>query len=665
MKQRKFKELMRFLPTKFSIETIKQYCVDLTYLADKGYLNTTYCKTDVMKKMIVALCRRVKSNVMLIGDPGVGKTAIVENLAYKIARKEVSLALMNKKIISLDFPKLMSGARYRGDLEERLDMIITEIQKSNCLILFIDEIHNILNSQNSQTNNLDIANILKPFLARGDFQCIGATTKNEYLNFIANKDIAFARRFQNIYIEEPSKEEVFLLLKTIKSDYENYHFIKYPDNILELSINLCEKFILTKKMPDSVLETIDNAGSYVTNLMKNKNPHLVHRLISEVTILKDCLIKSLNQVDVDKAEYYSRKISQKEEILNGQLLSLQLDKKYVTISKNDLLISFIESTGFKFLKFINKQNILKLEVKIKNKLLFQEHVVKRVCTHFQEVFLLSYKKKGLGNLLFLGPSGVGKTFLAEILYEEFFEKEIKFIQINCAKYFDGNDNDTTMLLKSIYSQPIGILHFYNLSPTNVFMINFINKFIFTDVNSTEYTNNQSNILLKIFEINMESKELISSCGFGNGNSSLSQYFDICNDFQWKDNDILFQKMLKFFKIDFLQNIDCFCVFNILSSEIIERIFMNLLKIKIEEIENKYGVKCIYDKKIIKVLQEKYMLYEKSGAKFIKKIIKEDIIGPFEDLLIKNEKTNVTKIFKIIFDSKLLKFNFVEISKMDN
>ena len=137
MKQRKFKELMRFLPTKFSIEKIKQYCVDLTYLADKGYLNTTYCKTDVMEKMIVVLCRRVKSNVMLIGDPGVGKTAIVENLAYKIARKEVPLALMNKKIISLDFPKLMSGARYRGDLEERLDMIITEIQKSNCLILFL------------------------------------------------------------------------------------------------------------------------------------------------------------------------------------------------------------------------------------------------------------------------------------------------------------------------------------------------------------------------------------------------------------------------------------------------------------------------------------------------------------------------------------------------
>ena len=124
-------------------------------------------------------------------------------------------------------------------------------------------------------------------------------------------------------------------------------------------------------------------------------------------------------------------------------------------------------------------------------------------------------------------------------------------------------------------------------------------------------------------------------------------------------------MLKFFKIDFLQNIDCFCIFNILSSEIIERIFMNLLKIEIEEIGNKYRVKCIYDKKIIKVLQEKYMVYEKSGAKFIKKIIKEKIIGPFEDLLIKNEKTNATKIFKIIFDSNLLNFNFVEISKMDN
>ena len=262
---------------------------DLTDLAEHNLLPPFFGRDDVVDNVVSVLCRKIKSNVILLGEPGVGKTAIVEGLAYRIVKGEVPVSMLNKRIFSLNITDLIAGSKYRGDFEERLRNVLEEIVQSEVGILFIDEIHTIVNKGNSF--GLDISDILKPVLSRSGIKCIGATTISEYNNFFLNRDSALVRRFDNIYVPEISAEQTFLLLKAVKNEYENSSKVFFPLSVLKKCVELADRFIVNRRFPDKVFDIVDEVSALVSTSYISKKMRKTYGYLWNLRVKKENLVK--------------------------------------------------------------------------------------------------------------------------------------------------------------------------------------------------------------------------------------------------------------------------------------------------------------------------------------------------------------------------------------
>lgn len=425
---------------KSSSETpvIDSFGFDLTLAAQEGKLDPVVGREREIERLAQILGRRKKNNPVIIGEPGVGKSAIVEGLAIKIAKKNVSRALSNKRVVTMDIGSIVAGTKYRGQFEERIKAILNELKSNHHIILFIDELHTIVGAGGA-SGSLDAANMLKPALARGEIQCIGATTLDEYREYI-EKDGALERRFQKVIVEPTTYDETYHILDSIKERYEKHHNVRYTKEALIACISLSQRYITDRCLPDKAIDAMDEAGSRV-HLRNLKVPDSILSLEQEIELIRE-----------QKREAASRNELELTVILRGQekakideLEAIQSQWKEEqksnpsVVNEDDIaaVLSMITNVPVSRLAQKESDRLVKMKDELKKKIIGQDQAVEKVVRAIQRNRAgLKDPNKPIGTFLFLGPTGVGKTQLAKVLTEYMFDSVDNLIRIDMSEYME-------------------------------------------------------------------------------------------------------------------------------------------------------------------------------------------------------------------------------------
>lgn len=417
---------------------LNQYGRDLTEFAREGKLDPVIGRDNETQRVLEILCRRIKNNPCFIGDPGVGKTAIVEGLAQKIVEGNIPEILKNKRVVTLDIPALLAGAKYRGEFEERLKKIMEEVREAENVMLFIDEIHTIVGAGGAE-GAIDASNILKPALARGEIQCIGATTIEEYRKYI-EKDSALERRFQPVIVGEPSKEEALQILKGVRDKYEAHHGVKITDDALYAAVKLSDRYITDRYLPDKAIDLIDEAASRVRIQSLTAPPDL-KQIEEEIGKAEKEKEDAINVQDYEKAAV----LRDKEKDLKVRLDKNKKNWKSEN-TKNEQVVTEKEIAGVvsrwtkvpvEKLTETESQRLLKLEETLHKRVVGQEEAVKSISRAVRRARVgLKDPNRPIGSFIFLGPTGVGKTELSKALAEAMFGDESSMIRVDMSEYME-------------------------------------------------------------------------------------------------------------------------------------------------------------------------------------------------------------------------------------
>ncbi|MGZ5019635.1 MAG: ATP-dependent Clp protease ATP-binding subunit, partial [Chthoniobacterales bacterium] len=411
---------------------------DLTELAKKGELDPVIGRHNEIERVIQVLCRRTKNNPVLLGEAGVGKTAIAEGLAQEIANGNVPELLRDKKVITLDLALMVAGTKYRGQFEERIKAVMDEIRRSKNVILFIDELHTIVGAGSAE-GAMDASNIIKPALSRGELQCVGATTLNEYRKYI-EKDAALERRFQTVKVEAPTIDEAILILKGLRPKYEAHHKAKLTDESLELAVKLSERYITGRFLPDKAIDVMDEAGARARINAMTRPPDVkeIEKDIEEIHIEKEAAIKAQ---DFEKAAALRDKEKQTKDKLEAILTKWreEREEKEVLVTADDMMNIISKVTGVPMQRMEQKETekLLKMEEELKGKVIGQDEAVVAISKALRRSRAdLKDPRRPIGSFIFLGPTGVGKTFLAQTLAEFMFGDRDALIQIDMSEYME-------------------------------------------------------------------------------------------------------------------------------------------------------------------------------------------------------------------------------------
>lgn len=409
------------------------YGTDLTNKAKMGKLDPVVGRDPQIKRLLTILNRRNKNNPVLIGEPGVGKTAIVEGLAQRIVAEDVPDSLLDKKIVVLDLAGMIAGTKYRGEFEERLKKVINDLEKDRNIILFIDELHLIVGAGAAE-GAMDAGNILKPALARGDMQVIGATTTAEYTKYI-EKDAALERRFQPIQVPEASVSETVSILKGIRKHYEQFHGVKISDDVIEDTVTFAKRYINDRFLPDKAIDLIDESSAYV-RIDRNKTPPEVRKLQKELKLLNSRIDEAVDLKDYEKAAIHKQHSLQlKEELKNLQVKSKT--SKQIVLSSDDIAEVVSRITGVPVRRVIKSEAkyLINLEKTLSKLVIGQEEAIEAVSKAVRRNRVgVGSDKRPIGSFTFLGPTGVGKTELARVLAKEFFGSEDALIKIDMSEF---------------------------------------------------------------------------------------------------------------------------------------------------------------------------------------------------------------------------------------
>ena len=408
---------------------------DLTAIAARGELDPVIGREDEVKRIVQILARRKKNNPVLIGEPGAGKTSVVEMLATMIHLGKCPRTLLNKRIVLLELSSLVAGTKYRGQFEERMKAIIDELRENKEVIIFIDEIHTVVGTGNS-SGNLDAANIFKPPLARGEVQCIGATTMDEYREKI-EKDGALERRFQKVTIDPPSLFDTVKILKNIKHVYEEHHNVSYSNEVVELCVKLADRYISDRAFPDKAIDVLDEVGSMVQ--IEVKTPKTLEKLKGEIDNLK------LEKIEVVKSQMYEkaadlrdgeRKLTEKLRKLTTDWEEKQsLNKIDITIENVMDVVSKITRIPLSRMNRNEKKNLLNLDGQLKKEVIGQDEAINTIVKAVRRNSIgIKELDKPIGSFICLGPTGVGKTHLAKKLSELLFGSEESLIRVDMSEY---------------------------------------------------------------------------------------------------------------------------------------------------------------------------------------------------------------------------------------
>jgi ATP-dependent Clp protease ATP-binding subunit ClpC len=411
---------------------------DLTKIAEEGKLDPIVGREKEIERVAQILSRRKKNNPILIGEPGVGKTAIAEGLALRIIQKKVSRVLFNKRVITLDLASLVAGTKYRGQFEERMKAVMNELEKSPDVILFIDELHTIVGAGGA-SGSLDASNMFKPALARGDIQCIGATTLDEYRQYI-EKDGALARRFQQVMVDATTVEETIQILNNIKDKYEEHHHVNYSKEAIEACVRLSDRYITDRFLPDKAIDVLDEVGARV-HINNIHVPTEITKLEEQIEIVKkdkNRVVKSQKYEEAAQLRDKEKKLLEQLEIAKNRWEEETKLKRYLVTEENVAEVIGM-MTGIPVNKIAKKENdkLVNMAAELQGKVIGQEEAVIKLSKAIQRTRVgLKDPKKPIGSFVFLGPTGVGKTELAKVLAQYLFDKEDALVRIDMSEYME-------------------------------------------------------------------------------------------------------------------------------------------------------------------------------------------------------------------------------------
>ncbi len=411
---------------------------DLTKLAEDDKLDPIVGREKEIERVAQILSRRKKNNPILIGEPGVGKTAIAEGLALRIVQKKVSRVLFNKRVVTLDLASLVAGTKYRGQFEERMKAVMNEIEKSPEVILFIDELHTIVGAGGA-SGSLDASNMFKPALARGEIQCIGATTLDEYRQYI-EKDGALARRFQVVMVDATTPEETAQILENIKDKYENHHHVNYTVEALNACVSLSDRYISDRFLPDKAIDVMDEAGArvHINNIYVPDDIVSLEEQIEEVKKEKNQVVKSQKYEEAAQLRDKEKKLIEQLEIAKAKWEEETKTKRY-TVNEESVAEVIAMMTGIPAARIAQNESLklLGMEKELDNKVVGQQDAIMKLVKSIQRTRVgLKDPKKPIGSFVFLGPTGVGKTELAKVLATYLFDKEEALVRIDMSEYME-------------------------------------------------------------------------------------------------------------------------------------------------------------------------------------------------------------------------------------
>ena len=603
---------------------LEELGVDLNKKALNGDLDPVTGRDKEIKRVLEILSRRTKNNPLLIGEAGVGKTAIVEELASMIVKGDVPMALKNKRIISLDMATSVAGTKYRGEFEERMHKILKEIEENDDIILFIDEVHTLVGAGGAE-GAIDASNIFKPALARVKLRCIGATTTDEYKKYI-EKDSALERRFQKVTIEAPTKETVKEILMNLKEIYEGYHKVSIDEEIIDLIISLSEKYIYNRNQPDKSIDILDEVCAK-TSLKESKNLIQYKEYNKK---LKE-IIKSKKQAIIDNdfnkaSEYKNEEFKLMNEINTLELTLYKKNNKKVT--KMDVANVVHSKTGIPIYELLNEKKaiIKQTETLIKHNLIGQDEAVKSVCNIAKKI------KLGLNDkcysMLFCGPSGVGKTELAKLFGDNLVGSK-NVIKLDMSEYREAHSiskivgappgyigyDDNTNILEEIKNKPYSVLILDEIEKAHTDITNLFLQVLDEGI----IKDSKSNV------IRFDNVVIIMTSNVGFHDINVG--FNSENKVKTKLNDK--------FSIPFMNRVDNVITFNNLKEEDI----IKIINLKIKDLKEKYKDK-IEIKLASKVITEiaKLSNYEEYGARKIRKVIKDELETQIVEALIDNEES---------------------------
>ena len=606
---------------------------DLIKLAEEGKLDPVVGREREITRIAQILSRRKKNNPIIIGEPGCGKTAIAEGLAIKIFNGDCPRNLMDKKIVSLDMTSIVAGTKYRGQFEERMKIIIEELQNAPNIIVFIDEIHTIVGAGNS-SGSLDASNIFKPALARGEIQCIGATTLDEYRkNF--EKDGALERRFQKVIVDASTKQETIQILKNSKERYENYHKVKYSDEILNLCVDLAERYITDREFPDKAFDIIDEVGA--RSQVEVKMPEIIEKLkiqASEVKQEKIEVVKKQNYEEAANLRDKERRILDKLDIEKKKFeTELSNSKKEVT---EDLVYEVVSNmTKIPISKLNANETLLlsKLDENLNKKVIGQNEAVTRIAKSIRRNRLgIKDPNKPIGSFIFLGSTGVGKTYLAKQLAKEIFGSEDNMIRVDMSEFQEKHTisrligappgyvgyDEGGQLTEQVKNKPYSVILFDEIEKANKDIFSTLLQ-VLDDGHITDGLGRKINFknCVIIMTSNVGVKKL-QDFGTGVGfKTNTSSYIE-----EEYKRDMLKKELQKFFAPEFLNRIDEIIIFNTLRKEEVKQIVkLEMDKLMVRLTNLKYQI--TYDENVLDLISE-VGFDETYGARPLKRAIQDKI-----------------------------------------
>lgn len=563
-------------------ETLNKYGKDLTELALQGKIDPVIGRDDEIGRVVQILSRRTKNNPCLIGEPGVGKTAVVEGLALKIANDEVPENIKSHRVFMLDLTLMLAGAKYRGDFEERIKSAVEDIYRAKNVILFIDEIHTIVRAGATEGGSLDAANILKPLLARGEIQIIGATTLSEYRKYI-EKDSALERRFEPITVGEPTAEETTQILKGLKSRYENHHKIIITDEAINAAVSLSKRYIKDRFLPDKALDLIDEAAAGIRTDLFTEPPE-INALKKAVSDLKLQMNEAINIQDFEGAARLRKKLetSRKEYEKAKQNLKNQSEKIEPKVTKESIYKILSRKTGIPVGQMTESENerLLNLEETLKKSVIGQNRAVRAVANAVRRGRVgIAEPDRPICSFIFLGPTGVGKTELTKALSKALFDDENSCIRLDMSEYMEANsvskiigappgyvgyDNGTGLTVK-VRRKPYSVIVFDEIEKAHPDILNILLQVLEegTLTDSEGRAADFKNTVI-IMTSNIGAKYLYEKQNFG----FISQ--------SGGGENAVISELKKTFKPELLNRIDEIIVFNKLTNEDIKLITKKLL-----------------------------------------------------------------------------------------
>ncbi len=560
--------------SKTKTPALKAFGRDLTKLAQEGELDPVIGRSDEIERVIQILCRRTKNNPVLIGEAGVGKTAIVEGLAQEIVSGNVPELLRDKKVITLDLALMVAGTKYRGQFEERIKAVMDEIRKVKNVILFIDELHTIVGAGSAE-GAMDASNIIKPALSRSELQCVGATTLNEYRKYI-EKDSALERRFQQVKVDEPSIDDAILILQGLREKYESHHKAKYTPEAIEASVKLTSRYLTARYLPDKAIDVLDEAGARarIGTLTRPPSIKKAEEQIEEINKLK---VAAIAEQDFEKAAALRDDEKNAKKALEETLKEWRAssEEKVVTVTDEDIMGVVSKWTGVPLQRMEQKETekLLKMEDELKGRVIGQNEAVVAISKALRRSRAdLKDPKRPIGSFLFLGPTGVGKTYLARNLADFMFGDKEALIQIDMSEYMEkftasrliGSPpgyvgyEEGGQLSEAVRRRPYSVVLFDEVEKAHPDVMNLLLQ-ILEDGTVTDSLGRKidfrNTIIIMTSNVGASTIKRQTSLGFGAMNADES-------DFEGMKEKIL-EESKRYFKPEFLNRLDDLVVFHML------------------------------------------------------------------------------------------------------